>query len=155
LLRNNSRSASSDSKLASQSEPTDDPKGTKNANHQWDIYVYFEMIEEMTESAKNGDLSSGNTLLTDIAAPYITQVTNTANILLTLYQEVVDKGLPITRDLQDTIASAIRRVFFAMQDLLDDIEEKVIEGDGAVGYVLPQRTKCDWIGSLINQEKEP
>ena len=68
----------------------------------------------------------------ELATPFVTQVTNSANILSAFYTEVVHKGRPITAELQDTFEKAFQNVFYAYRDFLDTIEERFLTKEGNV-----------------------
>lgn len=62
----------------------------------------------------------------ELLTPFVTQVINSANILSAFYNEVVNKNLPITPDLQDTFESAFRNIFYAYKEFIDGAEAKLL-----------------------------
>ncbi len=65
----------------------------------------------------------------ELATPFITQITNSANIISGFYNEVVNKKAEITLELRDTIESAVRNIFVALKELADQAEDRLLPED--------------------------
>jgi len=62
----------------------------------------------------------------ELVQPFVTQVSNSTNILSAFYTEVVRNHRPITPELQDTMEIAFRNIFFAYRDFLEGIKHKFL-----------------------------
>jgi len=90
-----------------------------------DIQLMYDLADEVMVSASLDGITNGVAQL-DVAIPFVTQVRNSARIVEAFFRDVAYNGRPITPDIQDTVETAIRSVFYAMQDLLDGFEERVL-----------------------------
>ncbi len=68
---------------------------------------------------------SNRKVQSEIATPFVTQVSNSANILSTFYTEVVQRGKAVTPELQDTFESAFRNIFVSLQELAERADSKL------------------------------
>lgn len=68
----------------------------------------------------------------ELLTPFITQVVNSANTLSAVYNEVVNRNLPITADLQEVFESAFRNIFYACKGYVDNVEEKLVRRNDTV-----------------------
>lgn len=100
---------------------------------QWlfdEIVRVYDFADEVLGAVALDGLTNRDVQL-ELATPFITQLTSSANILAAYYTEVAQGNRPITPDLQDTIEKAFRNFFEAMRDLLEGMEEKLMPGGSA------------------------
>ncbi len=58
-----------------------------------------------------------------LLTPVVTQVINSTNILSAFYTQAVNKRVPVTPELQDTMESALRNVFMTIKLFIDAAEK--------------------------------
>ena len=94
-----------------------------------EIIRIYDLADNVMEAvAKEGVTNRAVQL--ELAKPFITQVTNSVNILTALYTEVVRSNRPITSELQDTMETAFRIFFEALNELIASMKEKLLPNTG-------------------------
>lgn len=94
-----------------------------------EIVQLYDLADDVLASVVAED-ATHRTEQMELITPFITQVTNSANILSAFYTEVVRNGRPITQDLQDTFEKAFQNVFYAYRDLLEGVKIKFLPQEG-------------------------
>jgi len=100
-----------------------------------ELFVYITQIYELLdaviisishENLRNADLQY------EITTPFIKKVTESTNILSKVYTEVIRKGRPLTSEVQAVFEQSFRNIFFAIKELTDLIEEKLLAEKSSV-----------------------
>lgn len=94
-----------------------------------EIVRLYDLADEALAVVQKDDVANRELLLT-LLVPFITQVTNSANILTSFYNEVVNKGYPVTPELQDVMESAFRNIFFSLREFIEGAEQSLLNGEG-------------------------
>lgn len=89
-----------------------------------EIVRLYDLADGALAVIQKNDVPNRKTQL-ELATPFITQVINSANILTTYYNEVVNKEMPLTSVLKDTLESAFKNVFYALNEFANHAEEKL------------------------------
>jgi len=84
-----------------------------------ELALLYDLADNVMKSAMRVDVRHREEFM-PIVAQYLTQVRCSTDIVTALYNGVAFNGRPITRDVQDTFETAIRNIFVAMRDFLDD-----------------------------------
>lgn len=88
-----------------------------------EIVRLYDLVDDALAVTQHPDVVNRD-IQVELLTPFVTQVTNSTNILSAFYNEVVNKGLPITEQVQETYESAFRNIFYAYKDFIDGAEMK-------------------------------
>ena len=112
--------------LTSKPNPVGDSMECERQLHE--LQLLYNLIDKTAASVTAVDSVARASQL-ELITPFLTTARCSVDIVVALYQEVAFHGRPITRDLQDTIEQAYRRLFFAYGDYLNEIKEAFIPPD--------------------------
>ncbi len=90
-----------------------------------EIVRLYDLVDEVMGAVSLEGITNRKTQL-ELATPFVTQVTNSANILSAFYTDVVQNNHPITAELRDTLETAFRNIFIALKEFIDGMEEKLL-----------------------------
>ena len=99
-----------------------------------EIFIYitqiYDLLDDVIASISHDNLKNADVQY-EITAPFVKKVTDSTNILTTFYIEVAKKGRPLTPEVQATFERSFRNIFFAIKELTDAIEEKLLSKDAS------------------------
>ena len=100
-----------------------------------EIFFYitqiYDLLDSVVLSISKENLNNAD-LQYEITAPFVNKVTESTNILSKTYTEVIRKGRPLTPEVQAAFEQSFRNIFFAIKELTDIIEEKLLDKEGGI-----------------------
>lgn len=93
-----------------------------SAARQQELFEEILRIYDLVEDVLAAVERPGNPHLAaelSLATPFVTQVTNSANIISVYYTEIVKKNQPITAEMKDTLETAFRNFYIALKELIN------------------------------------
>ena len=100
----------------------------KQADLYGEIVRLYDLVDGLLSALQKDNVRKRDLQL-ELATPFVTQVTNSANILSAFYNEIVNKNMAVTPELRDTLERAVSNIFVALKELVDHTEEALLPKD--------------------------
>jgi hypothetical protein len=96
-----------------------------------EIVLAYDLIDKILAAIQR-EANPARRAELELTTPFITQATNSVNILSGFYTEIVRKNHPVTAEIKDAMDSAFRNFYLALKELIDGMCGEFMPEEGRV-----------------------